>query len=384
MSEPDPPAGAPPPDRSSSEAESAPFLGSEAAPDAAPTPGDSGAAPSPEAPARRGFASQAWPFLAAGALVAATLLSVYVLLHPRRSAAAEVDAGAPGTVTADQVSLQPDPNPRGAAIASLEQGQKVRVRGETARWMEVEAGGRRGFLPADAVERDADREARQKRSKTLLAFAPVYGVVAEDADVVLAPYPLAPRGGLLARGSVIAIHSVDHSYFAFADKKWGIAYVDSARVDLVPPDPRQPGVTPEKVRPLKDLTVIDLAAEPPPDEELPDLTGESAGAPAAPAPNPPLEPAPGLLEPPTVVTRVEPAYPDMARRAGVEGTVELEVSIDASGKITDVEVARGLPLGLSDAAVEAVRKWTWRPARTAAGPVASRKIVRVRFVLKAD
>jgi TonB family protein len=384
MSEPDPPAGAPPPDPFSSEAESAPFLGSEPAPNTAWPSGDSGPAPLPEAPARRGFASQAWPFLAAGALVAATLLSVYVLLHPRRSAAAEVDEGAPGTVTVEQVSLQPEPNPSGAAITSLDQGQKVRVRGETARWMEVEAGGRRGFLPADAVERDADREARQKRSKTLLAFAPVYGVVAEDADVVLAPYPLAPRGGLLARGTVIPIHSVDHSYFAFADRKWGIAYVDSSRVDLVPPDPRQPGVTPEKVRPLKDLTVIDLAAEPPPDEELPDLTGEAAGAPAAPLPNPPLEPAPGLLESPAVVTRVEPAYPEMARRAGVEGTVELEVSIDATGKITDVEVARGLPLGLSDAAVEAVRKWTWRPARTASGPVASRKIVRVRFVLKAD
>jgi len=382
MSEPGPPAPPPPPDAPSSEAESAPFLESEPAADVAPPrveTADAGEA------AARGFASQAWPFLAAGALVAVTLLSVYVLLHPRHSSAAEIDSGAPGTVTADRVALQAEPNPRGAAVATLDQGEKVRIRAETARWMEVEAGGRKGFLPADSVERDADRDARQKRAKTLLAFAPVYGVVAEDADVVLAPYPLAPQGGRLARGAVIAIHSVDHSYFAFADKKWGVAFVDSARVDLVPPDPRQPGVTPEKVRALKDLTVIDLAAEPPPDEELPDLTGEgAAGAPTVAPPNILPEPAPGLLESPTVVTRIEPTYPELARRAGVEGTVELEVSIDAAGKVTDVEVARGLPMGLSEAAVEAVRKWTWRPARTASGPVASMKVVRVRFVLRAD
>jgi protein TonB len=216
----------------------------------------------------------------------------------------------------------------------------------------------------------------------------VYGVVAEGADVVLAPYPLAARGGRLNRGAVIAIHSVDHSYFAFADKKWGVAFVDSARVDLVPPDPREPAVTPEKVRPLKDLTVVDLAAEPPPEEDLSDLAEGGAATPRpgvlAPGPPIPAEPAPGLLESPSVLTRVDPIFPDAARRAGIEGTVELEVSIDATGKVTDVEVARGLPFGLSESAVDAVRRWTWKPARTASGPVASRKTVRVKFVTRLE
>jgi protein TonB len=85
-----------------------------------------------------------------------------------------------------------------------------------------------------------------------------------------------------------------------------------------------------------------------------------------------------------VLSRVEPAYTEAARRAGIEGTVELEVSVDAAGKVTDVEVARGLPLGLSEAAVEAVRRWTWHAARTAAGPVASRKAVRIRFQLRPE
>jgi TonB family protein len=342
--------------------------------------------PPPPPEPRRSPLGDAWPFYAAGVLVAATLLAVYVMLHPRHSGVADADAGTPATVTAEEALLQREPSPKGPPLATLAQGKRVRVQAESARWVEVEADGVRGFLPADAVERDADRDARDRRAKTLLAFAPVYGVVGEDTEVALAPYPLAARGGRLAKGTVVAIHSIDHSYFAFADKKWGIAFVDSARVDLVPPDPREPPVVPEKGKPLKDLAVIDLAAEPPPDEEAAaDVT--EGGTPVVPVPAAavvPPEPAPGLLEPPSVLSRVEPAYPDMARRAGIEGTVELEVSIDAGGKVTDVEVARGLPLGLSEAAADAVRRWTWRPARTAAGPVASRKTVRVRFLLRPE
>jgi hypothetical protein len=48
--------------------------------------------------------------------------------------------------------------------------------------------------------------------------------------------------------------------------------------------------------------------------------------------------------------------------------------------VTDVEVVRGLPLGLSDAAADAVRR-TYRPAKGPNGPVASRKTVRIRFAL---
>jgi hypothetical protein len=138
--------------------------------------------------------------------------------------------------------------------------------------------------------------------------------VGEDTDISLAPYPLAPRGGRLARGTVIAIHSVDHSYFAFRDEKWGLAYASSSQVDLVPRDPREPAITPEKVRPLKDLTIVNLNEEPPPEEEPMEAIETGGESPAPPAP--PKE-MPGLVEPATVLTRVEPQYP-IPRRAGIE------------------------------------------------------------------
>ena len=369
MSADEPPDGPlePPPASETAAGEPAvPFLPADAPP---PAPG-------PARPHRSG----AWPLWAAGALVAVTLFAVYSLLHPRHAGALQDDEGVPATVTAEEAVLQREPSSRSATVATLPQGQRVRVRSETPPWLEVASDAGSGFVSSAAIERDADRDARQRRAKTLLALAPVFGVVAENAEVVLAPYPLAARGGSLPQGTVIAIHSVDHSYFAYADKKWGIAYVDSSRVDLVPPDPREPAIEPEKVRPLKDLTVIDLAAEPPPDEE-PSAEGEATMPRPAPAPAVPSEPAPGLLEPAAVLTRTDPSYPEAARRANIEGTVELEVAVDANGKVTDVEVVRGLPLGLSESAAESVRRWTWRPARTAAGPVASRKTVRIRFLL---
>jgi TonB family protein len=315
--------------------------------------------------------------------IGAALIGVFVLLHARTTAAAPGDPEcSPAAVTVDRVELRREPARESPALATLTQGARVRVTGDRGAWVSVETdAGARGFLPAESVERDSDRDARQRRAKTLLAFSPVFGVVGEDTDISLAPYPLAPRGGRLSRGTVIPIHSVDHSYFAFRDQKWGLAFVSSAQVDLVPRDPRQPAIRPEKTRPLKNLTIVNLNGEPPPEEEPMADSEPGASAPRTEATGP-KETLPGLVEPPAVLTRVEPGYPDAATRAGIEGTVELEVSIDASGKVTDVEVVRGLPLGISDAAADAVRRWTYRPARGPHGPLASRKTVRIRFSLE--
>jgi hypothetical protein len=50
--------------------------------------------------------------------------------------------------------------------------------------------------------------------------------------------------------------------------------------------------------------------------------------------------------------------------------------------VIDVQVTRGLPFGLSDSAANAVRQWIYRPARGPAGPIPSRKSVRILFTLR--
>jgi protein TonB len=83
-----------------------------------------------------------------------------------------------------------------------------------------------------------------------------------------------------------------------------------------------------------------------------------------------------------VVEKVDPPYPAVAVRAQVEGSVVLDIGIDETGRVTDVQVTRGLPFGLSEAAADAVRKWKYRPARGPEGPIPSRKTVRILFTLR--
>ena len=82
-----------------------------------------------------------------------------------------------------------------------------------------------------------------------------------------------------------------------------------------------------------------------------------------------------------LLSKVDPVYPDPARRSGVEGTVVLDATIGADGRVTDVAVVRGLPLGVSEAAANAVRHWLYRAARGRFGPVPSHKTIRIVFEL---
>ena len=57
-----------------------------------------------------------------------------------------------------------------------------------------------------------------------------------------------------------------------------------------------------------------------------------------------------------VRTRVEPQYPDLARRLGITGPVRLKVHVDRLGTVRDVRAVSGDHL-LTEAAEDAVRQW---------------------------
>lgn len=322
-----------------------------------------------------------WP-VALGAVVLVVALALLGGARPRRDPSPEPE-DAPGRVTLPSATLRTRAQPRAPEIRALPRGARVTILAARGGWLEAETEkGEKGFLPAEAVERDADRDAREKRARTILSYQPVYAVVAEETDVVLAPFPMAPRIGRLKPGDVIPIHSVDHAYFALRTREGEMAFVRSADVDLVPRDPTQPAIVPDSSRGLRRLTVRDLDMPPGP-EEIEDLPhGQDQDAERAPAEEEEEEDEGGeVLETAVLVSKVNPVYPDEARREGVAGTVVLEIAIDATGRVTEVDVVRGLPYGLSEAAVEAVRHWHYRPARGPSGPVRSRKMVRILYSL---
>ncbi len=93
----------------------------------------------------------------------------------------------------------------------------------------------------------------------------------------------------------------------------------------------------------------------------------------------PLAALPEGSELPVLVTRVDPQYPEAARRLRVGGDVVLRVVVEANGSIGRIETVAPAPFGMTEAAVDAVRKWTYRPARVSGQPVAVWKVIRVKF-----
>ena len=104
------------------------------------------------------------------------------------------------------------------------------------------------------------------------------------------------------------------------------------------------------------------------------------------APEPPGDPAPRRLTSemvrPVKLHAPMPEYTEIARRARIQGVVILEAVIEVDGSVRDVTVLRGLPMGLSEAAVRAVEGWRYRPALLSDQPVAVILSVSVDFRLQ--
>jgi TonB family protein len=59
-------------------------------------------------------------------------------------------------------------------------------------------------------------------------------------------------------------------------------------------------------------------------------------------------------------TKVEPVYPELARRMKITGTVKVQVVVAANGTVKDAKIVGGHPV-LANAALDAVRKWRFEP-----------------------
>jgi len=84
---------------------------------------------------------------------------------------------------------------------------------------------------------------------------------------------------------------------------------------------------------------------------------------------------------PVLLTRKDPEYSDEARKAKFQGMVELSIVVNATGQVTNVQVLRGVGLGLDEKAIEAVRQWKFRAATVDGKPVSTRAVVEVNFRL---
>jgi protein TonB len=164
--------------------------------------------------------------------------------------------------------------------------------------------------------------------------------------------------------------------------------VESAQAPEPADEPAPAPATPrpslaERLRPAKPSELKELAlAEPPKLEQRQPAAGVSFGLgqtanvpPPVSAPARPSSPASqqqlavgGRVREATLVKRVEPAYPMLARQARVRGTVQLHATVGRDGRVRDVKVVTGHPL-LRQAAVDAVKQWIYTPSLLNGAPV---------------
>ncbi|MCP4661060.1 MAG: TonB family protein [bacterium] len=151
-------------------------------------------------------------------------------------------------------------------------------------------------------------------------------------------------------------------------------------VRFQPPPPRQQREIPK--RKTKKIPIPDPTPDEPeplvieevnlPEIDLADLGDVVFGIPDAPPRGLPGDPmqVSGDVMPPQKILYPPPRYTEEARQARIQGVVILQTIIDTVGNVTDVEVIKGLPLGLSESAIEAVSEWKFRPATLEGMPVA--------------
>jgi periplasmic protein TonB len=81
------------------------------------------------------------------------------------------------------------------------------------------------------------------------------------------------------------------------------------------------------------------------------------------------------------IKNVNPVYPSIAQSARVQGVVIIEATIGPDGRVQDTKVLRSIPL-LDQAAIDAVKQWTYTPTLLNGVPVPVIMTVTVNFTLK--
>ncbi len=92
------------------------------------------------------------------------------------------------------------------------------------------------------------------------------------------------------------------------------------------------------------------------------------------------EAAPPALVPPRLIDFVEADYPAAAEEAGLEASVELELTIGIDGRVTDARVVAPAGNGFDEAALAAAQRFGFAPATRGGTAIASR--IRYRYVFE--
>jgi TonB family protein len=213
---------------------------------------------------------------------------------------------------------------------------------------------------------EEDAPSRRRAIRLGIAAAIVFHIV-----LFLIVFPSYYEEKILKIGSTPKVYRLQAVKFQQPPRPQVRRTVTKPKARKIPvPDP-----TPEDPEPL----VLDDQAVDVSDLDFPEI-GDSVVVPEGPA-GPAIGPMQigGDVRAPVRIYSPDPRYPEEARHARVQGVVILQTIIDKLGNVTDVRVLKGLPSGLTEAAVEAVSSWRFKPATLEGQPVAVYYLVTVSF-----
>ncbi|MGE5235681.1 MAG: TonB family protein [Acidobacteriota bacterium] len=269
-----------------------------------PTLGVSGAAPASRSPR--------FALLAAGGVVVVGIIVAFLLLTRHKT-----------TTSQEPASATPPP-------AAVEQARQI------------------------AAEEVAKQEEALRQRLASEGTAPAQGeAAARPGGAAVAPVPSTPRPTPAARAQAVPPVPA-----ATAGAQQGRQAPTAAPVE---PSPAAAAPTPLATEPPTPQPEPTQAPTPPPQQEA---TRAPAAAVAPTVHEGDLVDVASADTQPVRLSAPKPAYPPMAERSRVGGTVILRVLVDENGAVQDVQVLRGIrpDFGFDRAAVDAVRTWRYQPA----------------------
>jgi protein TonB len=143
---------------------------------------------------------------------------------------------------------------------------------------------------------------------------------------------------------------------------------------------KKPVQTPTPTQPVR--TQTQTAQQPssqpvvntPPSQPVQQQTNAASSSPA-PMPFVAIESQPEFIH------REPAVYPEIARKIGLQGRVTVEVTVDAQGKPIQAKIVKSASDVFNEAAIEAVMKYTFKPAMMSTGPVTAKVYIPIDFRL---
>lgn len=90
------------------------------------------------------------------------------------------------------------------------------------------------------------------------------------------------------------------------------------------------------------------------------------------------------IEPPVPVRMVPPKFPTEMRREGTGGVVTVKCTIDEKGNVTEPVVEKASNDAFVPPALEALKKWKFKPAKKGGAPVALKVSIPIQFSISDD